>query len=138
MSVTQLAPEVRRLLADLARRVGILERRITASATTTDTSKELIFSHDGPLTEATSPPLGVWHGGILSVLAVKLRAAGSTDTIIDVYRDGAVVATVTVPAGDASHNGEVGSRYSDDSALALEITTAGTGAAGMTAAARFT
>jgi hypothetical protein len=81
----------------------------------------------------------VWRGGNLTVLAVTFDTAGSTDTVIDVLRNGTVVGTVTVPASTEIYNGEVTARFiADVDTLALEVTTAGTGATDMTAAARFT
>ena len=141
MSVSLLPPALRRILSDLARRVGILERRVTAASASVDASHEIIFSFAGDLTAATAPPARVWRGGNLTVLAVTFApgSAGSTSTVIDVLRNGAVVGTVTVPASTEVYNGEVSARFAADvDTLALEITSAGTGAADMTAAARFT
>jgi hypothetical protein len=139
MSVSLPAPDLRRILGDLARRIGILERRVTAASASVDSSYEIVFSYAGALTAATSPPARVWRGGNLTVLAVTLDTAGSTATVIDVLRNGTVVGTVTVPSSTTIYNGEVSARFvADVDTLALEITTAGTGAAEMTAAARFT
>jgi hypothetical protein len=139
MSVSLLTPDLRRILGDLGRRVGILERRVTSAAATVDDSHEIIFSYAGVLTETASPPARVWRGGNLTVLAVTLGTAGSTATIIDVLRNGTVVGTVTVPSSTEVYNGEVSARFvADSDTFALEIATAGTGAAEMTAAARFT
>jgi hypothetical protein len=139
MSVSLLTPDLRRILGDLGRRVGILERRVTSAAAAVDDSHEIIFSYAGELAASVSPPARVWRGGNLTVLAVTLGTAGSTDTIIDVLRNGTVVGTVTVPDSVEIFNGEVSARFAADSdTLTVEITTAGTGAADMTAAARFT
>jgi hypothetical protein len=139
MSVSLLTPDLRRVLGDLGRRVGILERRVTSAAAAVDDSHEIIFSYAGTLAETVSPPARVWRGGNLTVLAVSLGTAGSTDTIIDVLRNGAAVGTVTVPDSVEIYNGEVSARFvADVDTLTLEITTAGMGAADMTAAARFT
>lgn len=139
MSEKLLSPDVRRALGDLARRIGILERRVTSAGTAIDESHEIVFSYAGELAETMSPPARVWRGGNLTVLAVTLGTAGSTDTVIDVLRNGTVVGTVTVPDTVEIFNGDVFARFvADVDTIALEITTAGTGAADMTAAARFT
>lgn len=139
MSVSLPTPDLRRILGDLARRIGILERRITAASASVDSSHEIIFSYPGDLTAATSPPARVWRGGNLTALAVTLDTAGSTSTVIDVLRNGSVVGTVTVPSSTENYNGEVSARFvADVDTLAIEITSVGTGAADMTAAARFT
>lgn len=138
MSASLTAPDLRRAIGDLARRVGILERRITSTTTTATTTQEIVFSHAGEVAETVSPPIRVWQGGILTVLAVTFETAGSTDTVIDVLRNGITVATVTVPDSVEIYNGDVSARFvADVDTLALEVTSAGTGAENMTAAARF-
>jgi hypothetical protein len=142
VSVTLLPPDVRRLsklLGEIERRLERLERRITGRAASVDQSHAIVFSFAGALSAATSPPIRVWRGGILSVLAVSLGTAGSTATVLAVKRNGITVGTVTVPAGWSVYNAELSARFSADSdALALAVITAGTGAAEMTAEARFT
>lgn len=140
MTATLLTPDLRRILADLARRIGLLERRINSQAATVDESHEIVFSYAGALVAATtSPPARVWRGGNLTVVAVSLGTAGSTATTLTVKRNGATVDTVTIPTGAVIYNGEVFARFAADSdRLTLTVTTVGTGAANMTAAARFT
>lgn len=139
MSEKLLTPDVRRILGDLVRRVGILERRVTSAAAAVDESHEIIFSYAGAIAASVSPPARVWRGGNITVLAVSLGTAGSTSTVIDVLRNGTVVGTVTVPSGTEVYNGDVFARFiADVDTLSLQVTTAGTGAADMTAAARFT
>ena len=139
MSEKLLSPDVRRMFGDLARRVGILERRVTSPAAAIDDSAEIIFSFAEAIEATTSPPTRVWRGGNLTALAITFETAGSTSTVIDVLRNGTSVGTVTVPSSTTVYNGDVFARFvADVDTLALEITTAGTGAENMTAAARFT
>lgn len=139
MSVSLLAPELRRLFVDVHRRLGILERRVSSRAASVDESHEIVFSYAGTLAATTSPPARVWRGGNLTVLAITFGTAGSTATVIDVQRNGTTVATVTVPSSTTIYNAEVFARYvADVDTLSLEVVTAGTGAADMTAVARFT
>lgn len=137
MAATLLLPALRQILAAFDRRIGVLERRTSASAAAAIDS-EIIFSYAGPLAAGESPPVLVRHSGVLSVLAVALGTAGSTSTTIEVKRNGTTVATVVVPSGDVAFNGDVTVAYTPEELLAIEITTAGTGAADMTASARFT
>lgn len=139
MSVALLPPDLRRIFLDLTRRVGILERRVsTATETAADTS-EILFSFAGSLAASTSPPVRISQAGILNVLAVTLGTAGSTSTTILVERNGTTVGTVVVPSSTTVYDAPIGSRFAANSdVLTLEIITAGTGAADMTAAARFT
>ena len=139
MSEKLLTPDLRRTLGDLARRIGILERRIGAASTVGATANDdIIFSYAGTLTTAESPPAKLRYGGILATLAVGLGTAGSTSTIMQVKLNGTVVATVTVPSSSADYSAAIGARVAAEDRLTLNITTAGTGAADMTAAARFT
>jgi hypothetical protein len=137
MSVSLFTADLRRVLSDIQSRIGILERRITSSASV-DTSYEITFSFAGTITAIASPPKRVWKGGDLGVLAVTMDTAGSTATIIDIERNGTVVATVTVPSSTEVYNGEVSARFAPDDILGVSVTTAGTGAADMTCDARFT
>jgi uncharacterized protein YjdB len=137
MSVSLLTGDLRRVLADIQGRLGILERRITSPASV-DNSYEITFSFAGTITAVASPPKRVWKGGDLNVLAVTMGTAGSTSTVLTVERNGTVIATVTVPASTETYNGEVSARFAPDDILVVSVTTAGTGAAEMTADARFT
>lgn len=141
MSEKLVAPDVRRALTQLATRLGILERRITGTvATTTGTpaNDDIIFSHAGALTAVESPPAKLRYGGFLSVLAVGLGTAGSTNTTLEVKQNGTVVATVVIPSSAADHAAEIGARVNAEDRISVEIASAGTGAANMTASARFT
>lgn len=137
---TLLTPDIRRIIDDLTRRVGILERRITNSTTATGTpaNNDIIFSHAGTLTTGESPPAKLRYGGFLATLAVALGTAGSSATTLEVKQNGTVVATVVVPSGSADYGAPVGARIFPEDRISIEITTAGTGAADMTASARFT
>ena len=132
-------PDDRRRIADLERRVGILERASRASgAVFVD---ELVFSYDGPLVDGTeSAPKIIRVSGVLGVLAVAFKPgmAGSTDTVLDVLRNGTVVVSVTVPAGHTAFIAPVAVAYSANDTIAVAVNTAGIGAADMTATARFT
>lgn len=140
MSVSLLPPDLRRVFTDLQRRVGILERRVGLSSTATNTpaNNDIIFSYAGALAASESPPVKLRYGGFLATLAVALGTAGSSDTTLEVKRNGATVATVVVPSSSADYSATVGARVAGEDRISVEIVTAGTGAADMTAAARFT
>lgn len=140
MSVSLFPPDLRRIFGDLQRRVGILERRIgvTATATGSPINDDIIFSYAGTLAAAESPPAKIRYAGFLAVLAVALGTAGSTSTTLEVKKNGTVIATVVVPSSSADHGAEIGVRVAAEDRITVEIVTAGTGAADMTATARFT
>lgn len=139
MSVSLLTPDLRRILDGFANRIAVLERRISARAASVDDSHEILFSYAGALAATTSPPVRVWRGGNLTVLAVTLGTAGSTSTVLTIEKNGTSVGTVTIPSSTTVYNGPVAARFSaDGDVLTLTVTTVGTGAADMTATARFT
>ncbi len=140
MSIALFPPDLRRIFTDIQRRLAILERRVTSPGASIDTSQEIPFSYAGELADGTvSPPARVWRGGNLTVLAVSFGTPGSTDTTLLVQRNGTTVATVVVPAAAQAHNAALFARFGVDSdLLTIEVDTAGTGAADMTAFARFT
>lgn len=138
MPTKALPPDDPRRITDLERRVGILERAIrnTTGAPAVD---ELVFSYAGGLSSGTeSPPKIIRVSGILTVLAVAFKTAGSTDTILEIKHNGTVGNTITVPASNTEVVVQVAVAYSAGDTVALAVNTAGTGAADMTAAARFT
>lgn len=137
MSEKLVAPDVRRIIADLERRVGVLERRVTTRSATAETVETIMFSYAGTLAVSVSPPTRPHTGGILTILAVTLGTPGTDDVILGVFRNGALVATVTVPAGVAAYNGEVNARFAAESDLLIVAIADGGGAADMTAEARF-
>jgi len=137
MPTATLPPDDRKRIAALERRVGILERALrSAGAPPVD---ELVFSYAGPLGSAvSSPPKIIRASGVLGILDVAMAVAGSTDTILDVVRNGTVVNTITVPASTTEFAALVAVAYSAGDTIALTVVTAGTAAADMTATARFT
>jgi hypothetical protein len=139
MPTSARIPDDRRRIADLERRVGILERALRATgAVFVD---ELVFSYNGPLSSGTeSAPKIIRTSGVLGVLAVAFKpgAAGSTDTVLEVLRNGTVAVTITVPASTTEFVAPVAVAFSGGDTIALVVATAGAGAADMTAAARFT
>jgi hypothetical protein len=137
VSGTLTRPDWAAAIKDLGRRVRMLERRITPTQDT-DRSFEITFSFAGTITATESPPKRLWRPGHLTVLAVTLTDAGSTDTVIDIERNGTVVDTVTIPAGAEDYDAALSIRFAADDRLRLLVTSAGTGAAEMTCDARFT
>ena len=137
MPTSALIPDDRRRIADLERRLGILEWALRSTGA--PTVEELVFSYAGALASGTeSPPKILRQSRVLTVLAVALKTAGSTDTVLEILRNGVVANTVTVPAGWLVAALPVAVAYSAGDTIALVVATAGTGAAEMTAAARFT
>lgn len=139
MPPTLQLPDLRNTLEGLRKRIEVLERRIRPQAAAAIPDTDIIFSYAGTLiSDIESPPVKLRYGGILSVLAVGLGTAGSTGTTLEVKKNGTVVATVVVPSSSADYGPDVGSRFAAEDRLTIRVATAGTGAANMTATARFT
>lgn len=140
MSVALQIPDLRRALADLTRRIGILERRVSTAASSTGTppNDDIIFSYAGALAATESPPVKLRYGGFLTTLSIAFGTAGSTSTTMTVQRNGATIATITVPGSVSDYGAAVGARVAPEDRLSIEISGVGTGAADMTASARFT
>lgn len=138
MTRTLQLPDLRRILDGLDRRLSIIERRVTSTSPDSGINDDIIFSHAGALISGSeSPPVKVRYRGNITVLAVALGTAGSTGTVLKIIKNGSVAATVTVPASSADYGPNVGVRLNPEDRLSLEVDTAGTGAANMTATARF-
>lgn len=97
-----------------------------------------MFSYAGTLTVSESPPALARQRGTIGELAVALGTAGGTSTVIDILVEGVVEATVTVPSSTEVYVPGVAVQVDAGERVSLAITTAGTGAADMTAEARFT
>jgi len=126
-------------IADLRRRVGILERRVAPTSAAGGINGDIIFSYAGELVSDTeSPPVKVRYDGFLATLAVALGTAGSSSTTLTVKKNGTVITTVVIASGVADYVVPVGVRVYGEDRISLSTVTAGTGAAEMTATARFT
>lgn len=135
MSQALSRPSIMGDIAGLDRRVGNLERRTTPAGAQQPVT--IMFSYAGPLTATVSPPTRVQSRGTLTELAVTLGTAGSTDTLIVVGKNGTDAAIITVPAGATTFDAPVGVYYGASDILVVAIASPGTGAANMTAEARF-
>lgn len=139
MSTSITPPGVSKALADLVGRVGILERRINpVNPTKLGPNGEIIFSYAGALASSTeSPPAKLRYGGIIASLAVGLGTAGSSDTTLEVKQNGTTIATVIVPSSSTDFSADIGLAVSAEDRITINVATAGTSAADMTATARF-
>jgi hypothetical protein len=137
VSQSLLRPDLKADIADLARRLDRLERRTTPE-TPTVPGATIMFSYAGVLIAETSPPARVRHGGTLVELAITLLTAGATDTVLIVGKNETMAAMIAVPAGVTTFDGPVNVHYDAGDQITVAIAVPGTGAADMTAEARFT
>jgi hypothetical protein len=129
MSRAQLPPETDRELSTLKGRVSDLERilrRIEQAY-----KPEAMFSYSGVLAVASS---GRWYsrtGGRLGSILFSLNTPGETDTVLELYKNGALLSPVTIPAGvdRVTIPFENVKFFPDADYLTLRISSAGAGAA---------
>lgn len=100
MSTSNTPPDPGKAVAELNRRVDILERRLRNLEG--QFKPEITFSYSGALTASSSPVWTRRETGRLMSIAAHLGTAGTTATAINVLVNGVVVATATIPATVAS------------------------------------
>lgn len=99
---------------------------------------EIPISHAGALTSNVSTPYTPWSDATLIEVMVSLGTTASTDTILTVYQNGSSIGTVTIPAGQDTASGDFNDGFTANvDKLTVQVTTIGTGAADLTAQARF-
>lgn len=101
---------------------------------------ELIASFDAPLAAASSVPTPVLRRQQLREFAAALATPGTTDTTVQVLRNGAPVATLTIPADDtfASVDLDPPVVFAEGDTRQVQVPSAGTGASRLGVGGRFT
>lgn len=132
--------------AVMNRRVGNLERRSLTrpqidqqrTGTGGDTIRMGWFL-DGVLVLGTSRGMPFVDGDAytLDIFTVTLDTAGSSDTDIEVRRNGTGLVTCTLGSGVASGTFDIDESFADGDIYTIAVTAAGTGAAGLQTFARF-
>lgn len=87
---------------------------------------------DGAVPTGFSKGWWVNEARVLRRVVGTLSVAGATDTVANVVRDGASVGTITIPSGERVATADVGAAYEADQFWQQQVTTAGTGAGGLT------
>ena len=132
-------PDLAVEISNIKRRLDAIERKLNGLD---DVFKpEIVFSYSGPLAVSISPTWTRRETGRMVEVHARLRVAGSTDTLIDIVKNGATILTVTILAGSLSVrrpcNGNDFLFYADQDVLYDEITTVGSGAEDLTLMHRF-
>lgn len=123
-------------VTELARRVENIERGIRPVNRPEPSPADIVFSHAGPVATSTSPK-AVTRGGTLTSVIVTLGTAGSSSTVVTVYKNGSSIGTVTLASSATIGRGSMVQSFAPDiDKLHVAITTAGTGAADLVAMAR--
>lgn len=136
MSTANTPPRIDSELSKMKKRIDALERRLNDLASIY--RPEIVFSFSGPLTPGESPTWTRREAGRLIEVHARLRVAGTTDTVIEIHKNGEEVLTVTVPAGQAMVRVPTSIFFAADMDVLHDVlTTAGTGAIDLTVMHRF-
>lgn len=132
-------PDIRSMVREAIRRIDLLERRLSNLAKR-KTVLDIPFSRDGAVDLAVSSPYYLADpGGTVFEIVVSLRvAATSGTTTVVLLRNGLEVASITLTAGQTTRRVKnLAITYTgNQDRMNVEITTAGTDAAGLTAQVR--
>lgn len=121
---------------NIIRRLERLER--TTKQPQRDKNEEIApFSHAAAITVTTAgdePEWDVRVGGQIVAWKVRLKTAGSSNTVMTFYLNGVSMGTVTLGSGVTSKDDYLGDyRAKSGDVIGARITTAGTGAKGLSA-----
>lgn len=137
MGSTLLLPEIGRILAGFERRLAIIERRIRTPPTF-PTETELIFSLPGVVLVSTSPKAYLRADSRLVNIVCSLGTTGTSTTTVQIKKNGSTIATVTLTSGVGFSRIRAGETFiADSDAVTVNVSGAGTGAAGLIVQLRF-
>lgn len=128
-----------RILRGYARRLEDLERK-TRKAKRPKDEEIAPFSAAGAISVTTAgdePQWKVQRGGHIVNVEVSLKTAGSSSTVVTFYLNGGSMGTVTLASSDTDETAYLGAyRAKPGDKIGARITTAGTGAKGLSAFVR--
>lgn len=136
MSQQLLPPDIRRIIQSLEQRIAALEQRLRITAEAT--ADEIIFTLPGSISATQSPPVKVRNTSPLLSVVGNLGTAGTTTTVVDVYRGTQVVVALSFAPGVKAVKVPAAVRYgADQELLSVKVRTAGTNARDLTVQTRF-
>lgn len=130
MSATNVPPNLESVIRGVNRRLDELERRLRAQPT--QFSPETIHSWWGPLEIAISGVSTRRDPAQLVTIDAHLDVAGTTDTTVEVLKNGDVIATVVIPATLLTVNVPCSVRFDTGDRLQDRVTVVGSGATSLT------
>lgn len=127
---------VPRKTEDVARahseRLYKLERR-TDTPTGPTPHREIVFSFYGALLPSTSGPWSHPDGATIASVVAQLGTAGTSTTTVRLLRNGAAIATLSLPSGSLRKETFLaGIAAGTEDRLQAEITSTGSGASSLT------
>jgi len=121
------------LVSDLRTRVGALERHFNTGGGGGSSVSPAVFDLVGPVEAATSDPDVSPYRRVYRKLGAGLKTAGSSSTVFRILVDGvAVESGLTLSASDDEISESIAVSVPALSQLEVEVTSAGTGANGLT------
>lgn len=136
MTASTKPPTVDGELSAIKKRLDAVERRLNDALNLY--RPEIVFSYSGLLAVSESPTWTRREAGRLIEVHARLRVAGSTETVIDIWRNDDVELTITIPADQTYQKVTTSILFAaDQDVLRDEITTAGAGATDLTVMHRF-
>ena len=117
-----------------------IERFLNSQAPSCFGRSEVVFDQRGLLTAgAFSDPWNHPTGGTATLFTLSLAVAGTTDTVVQLYRAGGSVFSTTIPAGAVYHQDPISIAYRAGGVDPMMIVTPtpGSGAQGLTATVTF-
>lgn len=137
MTQTLRPPDLRQKVADLEAEV----RRLQTAVRLDYTGKvrfEAVFSREGVIEVSESPGLLLEEGGKIANMAVLAKAAGSVNSVFEVYRNGVSLGGITLGAADLV--GRIGmgpTQFGPDTDVVSVACTSAGGHSGITVQVRF-
>lgn len=129
-------PDLRAIVAKALKRIDALERRLSSFRTRVE--DEFTYNLSGTIDVAESGRRYLRYSARLVEVLCSLTAAGDTETIVGVYRNDALLDTVTIPAGSSLVVQPFSAIYGADTDYAtVRILDAGDGAEDLTVQCRF-
>lgn len=129
-------PDIRAIVAKILQRIDLLERRLMSFGTRQEF--EVVFSLAETIYASTSGPRRVRYSSRLVEVLLDLTTAGTTETIVGIYRNGTLLDAVTLAANSKATSAPFSALFGKDTdVLSAAILTAGSGAVSLTIACRF-
>ncbi len=120
------------------RRIAIAIAPLEAPVAATPAPIDVPFTYAGALSVSTSPKWFPQSNVTLFQVYASLVTAGTSNTVLTVYQNGASIGTITMGSGVVALAVTFNTAFvANVHYIQVGITTVGTGAAGLTAQARF-
>lgn len=108
--------------------VAVLEKRDRDLEDFLTAQGDVIIDFGDVIFVGPSKRYRVGTGAHLNQVVAHLSATGTTDTVMDIYKNTTVIGTLTIPAGDVEAQTDVGVAFGAGDYWQMRVTTASNGA----------